>query len=67
MRSRYPQFAQLIEADEDAALSHQLRRAETIGRPLGDEAFVASLERTSNRPFTPAKRGPKRATGTVGN
>jgi len=67
VRSRYPDFAQMIEAGEDEALSHRLRRAETIGRPLGSEAFLASLERHSGRPLTAAKRGPKRGAGTGGN
>ena len=36
-----------------------LRRAETIGRPLGDAAFVKKLERQTGRILQPAKRGPK--------
>ena len=36
-----------------------LRRAETIGRPLGDTAFVEALERQTGRNLRPAKRGPK--------
>lgn len=38
---RYPDFAGLLAAGEDGALSQRLRRAETIGRPLGAEAFIA--------------------------
>ena len=56
---RYPDFAALIAAGEDEILSEQLRRAETVGRPLGSEAFVGRLERESGRAFRPAKRGRK--------
>lgn len=61
--SRYPDFAALIKSGEDEALSEKLRQAETIGRPLGTEAFIARLERKSGRPFRPAKRGPKPKSG----
>jgi putative transposase len=44
-------------ADEMMALA--LRRAETIGRPLGTASFVANLERKLKRSLTPRKRGPK--------
>ena len=56
---RYPDFAAWVEAGEDEALSEQLRRAETIGRPLGGEAFVEQLGRATGRTFKPARRGPK--------
>lgn len=56
--SRYPQLAEMIAAGEDEALSLKLRRAETIGRPLGAEAFIARLERESGRSLKPGKRGP---------
>lgn len=59
VRERYPNFAALIEAGEDEELSMALRRAETIGRPLGDAAFVKKLERQTGRILRPAKRGPK--------
>jgi putative transposase len=38
-----------------------LRRAETIGRPLGSTAFLEKLERKLNRPLQARKRGPKTA------
>ncbi|NOT42566.1 MAG: transposase [Alphaproteobacteria bacterium] len=56
---RYADFAALIRAGEDKALSENLRRAETIGRPLGNDAFLGKLERKYGRPLKPAKRGPK--------
>lgn len=57
--SRYPDFSDLIASGEDEALSLRLRRAETIGRPVGDEAFLAQLERRAGRPLAPGKRGRK--------
>ncbi|MEO3430501.1 transposase [Pelagibius sp. CAU 1746] len=59
VRERYPNFAALIEAGEDEDLSMALRRAESIGRPLGNAAFVETLERQTGRTLQPAKRGPK--------
>ncbi len=56
---RYPDLAALIEAGEDEILSERLRRAETVGRPLGSDAFVERLERESGRAFKPARRGRK--------
>ena len=37
----------------------RLRRAETIGRPLGDEGFIRTLETATGRSLRPGKRGPK--------
>ncbi len=59
VRERYPDFAAFIAAGEDEDLSMALRRAETIGRPLGDAAFMKTLERRTGRILRPAKRGPK--------
>ncbi len=59
IRERYPNFAALIEQGEDADLSMALRRAESTGRPLGDQAFLKKLERQTGRVLRPAKRGPK--------
>jgi len=57
--SRYPRFAEFIEQGEDAPAFERLRQQESIGRPLGDEAFVAELEARSHRTLKPAKPGPK--------
>ena len=56
---RYPDFQALIAAGEEAEMFTRLRKAETIGRPVGDAAFLQALERESGRTFTPAKRGRK--------
>jgi putative transposase len=57
--SRCGDFAGVIRAGEDEALSAQLRRAESIGRPLGDDGFMAALEQQLGRDPRPAKRGRK--------
>ena len=36
-----------------------LRRRETIGRPVGNDAFLDRIEQTLDRTVRPAKRGPK--------
>lgn len=56
---RYPDIADRIAAGEDEALSASLRRAETIGRPAGDHAFLEALERQSGRSLAPGRRGRK--------
>jgi putative transposase len=56
---RFPRFADLVaDAPEPEAFA-RLRQAESIGRPLGDESFVAGLERLTRRILAPARRGPK--------
>jgi len=60
VHARYPDFATLIASGEDEALSERLRRAERIGRPVGDAHFMAGLERDTGRTLAAAKRGPKR-------
>jgi putative transposase len=56
---RYPDFAALLAAGEDMAMSDRLRRAESIGRPLGDRPFLERLAALSGRNFEPRRRGPK--------
>ena len=63
---RYPRFADLLDAGlldggPDADRFERLRLAETIGRPLGDEGFMARLETLTDRALRPAKRGRKPA------
>ena len=59
IQSRFEDFADALDVGEDAALSAQIRRSETIGRPLGSDAFVEGLEQSAGRPFSLARRGPK--------
>jgi len=44
--------------DEEAAFL-PLRRAETIGRPIGSEEWIRQLEQQFDRPLAPRPRGPK--------
>jgi putative transposase len=59
VRERFPDFAQLLAAEPDADAFARLRAAESVGRPLGDDRFLARLERTTRRGLKPRKRGPK--------
>ena len=60
VRDRFPDFAALLAAGEDEEMTRRLRRAQTIGRPLGSEDFLRRLERDSGRALAPAKRGRRR-------
>ena len=46
------------EVDERAAYS-ALRKAESIGRPIGSPGWIAELERRAGRTLAPGRRGPK--------
>lgn len=60
VEARFPGLAGLLEPDEADEVAHlALRRAETIGRPLGDAAFLARIEAALGRTLAPRKRGPK--------
>ncbi len=52
-------FADLLDDGGREDLLTALRRAETIGRPLGDEAFLAGLEAALRRTIRAKPRGPK--------
>src|SRR6266481_3533525 len=49
VRERFPRFAELLGAGGDADAFARLRAAESIGRPLGSEEFLARLERATRR------------------
>jgi putative transposase len=66
VRERFPDLAERISAGEDLAASERLRRAETVGRPVGSADFVAELERQSGRPLRRQNRGPKPKTTLSG-
>ena len=67
IRERFPGFAQLLAAQPDADAFARLRAAESIGRPLGDDRFLARIERATKRRLTPRKRGPKPRTEADAN
>jgi putative transposase len=56
---RYPRLEAVLDmAPEDFAFQ-RLHEAESIGRPLGDDAFLAAMEARTGRCLRPGKRGPK--------
>src|SRR5882672_8361127 len=59
VRDRFPRFAELLATEPEADLFARLRAAESVGRPLGNDRFVARLERLTGRALKPGKRGPK--------
>jgi putative transposase len=74
IRDRFPRFADLLATEpdaEDPEAFARLRAAESIGRPLGDDRFLARIERVTKRSLKPQKRGPKpratRKTKVAGN
>ena len=52
-------FAGLLSSAPEQALFDPLRAAESIGRPLGSDRFLARIERLTGRVLKPGKRGPK--------
>jgi putative transposase len=59
VRARVPRFADVLAGGADAAAFARLRAAESIGRPLGDDGFIARIERLTARTLRAGKRGPK--------
>jgi putative transposase len=60
MLEQFPDIASLLADDPERDMADLLlRRAETIGRPLGSAVFFQKLERKLDRPLKAAKRGPK--------
>jgi len=59
VRERFPRFADLLALEPDVEAFDRLRAAESIGRPLGNDRFIARIERLTKRNLRPRKRGPK--------
>ncbi|HMI20713.1 MAG TPA: transposase [Sphingomonas sp.] len=57
VRARHPDFAALLAAGEEEAAIARLRKAESIGRPIGDEAFLDRLETETGRTLKRGKPG----------
>jgi len=57
--SRFANFAEMLAAGEDTEMLARLRKAETIGRPIGSESFLRALESKAARTLLPRKRGPR--------
>jgi putative transposase len=56
---RFAPFRDFLDEPPDPAAVERLRAAESIGRPVGDKAFLVRLERRTKRTLQPAKRGRK--------
>jgi len=52
-------FSDLVAAEPNAAAIARLRAAETIGRPVGSDEFITTLERQLGRPLRPQRPGRK--------
>ncbi len=59
VRDIVPDFAGLLSSAPEQNLFDSLRAAESIGRPLGSDRFLARIERLTGRVLKPGKRGPK--------
>ena len=59
IRDRFARFADLLDSEPETDLFASLRASESIGRPLGNDRFLARLERVTGRALKPGKRGPK--------
>ena len=59
VKERFPRFADLLTDAADVNAFARLRAAESIGRPLGNDRFLARIERLTARRLRPGKRGPK--------
>jgi putative transposase len=56
---RFPRFGDLLDTAPEQDLFEPLRAAESIGRPLGNDRFLARIERLTGRSLKPGKRGPR--------
>ena len=54
----------LLDGEPETDMFDRLRAAESIGRPLGDDRFLAKIERPTKRRLRPGKRGPKPSAAT---
>ena len=56
---RFARFADLLDDAAPEVLHRALRQAESLGRPLGFESFLKTLEAQTRRRLRPLPRGPK--------
>jgi putative transposase len=59
LQNRIPDFAAFLAVEAIPGALDALDRAASVGRPLGDEAWLRDLEARTGRSLAPAKRGPK--------
>jgi putative transposase len=60
VRSIWPDIVGMLEAKPDKVAFKTLRMAESVGRPIGDAAFMEAVEKATGRNLAPGKRGPKK-------
>jgi len=65
VRDFAPDFAAMLAGAEDEEATRRLRRAESIGRPAGSDAFLDALERRYGRSVKPRRRGRPRKAGEI--
>ena len=58
--SRYPDCAALLASGEDEEQVTRLRRAEQVGRPIGDAGFLNRLEGELGQSLKPRRPDPKK-------
>jgi putative transposase len=59
VRAVWPDPSGLLDAQPDSTAFDRLRKAESVGRPLGDAVFQKLVEQATGRNVAPGKRGPK--------
>jgi putative transposase len=59
MLSRFPDMKELLASPANEDRLKRLRAAETIGRPIGNAAFMKLIEKKSGRKLVPQKPGRK--------
>ena len=64
-RQRFSRFADLLQGEDEETATARLRNGESVGRPVGSEAFVAALETKTGRRLHALKRGPKAKDGPL--
>lgn len=62
-RQRFSRFADLLEGPEDRDAAKRPREGESVGRPIGSEAFLDALELRTGRRLGALPRGPKSREG----
>ena len=58
-RKRFANFSDFLASQEDDEAAMRLRKGESVGRPIGSEAFLASLEAYTGRRLRALPRAPK--------
>jgi putative transposase len=57
---RIGNFATFLSEDFDQAMAYAaLRKAESVGRPIGSKEWITDMEARTGRTLAPQKRGPK--------